>query len=97
MMLGLLTLTKNAYYDIPDRMIDGYGLSERLINRCKEEKINLLITVDCGIAEHELVKKAIDEGKIAVGRKKKKNEKKLKQKEKEEKKMNKKINKLKKK
>ena len=37
----------------------------------------------------------IDEGKIAVGRKKKKNEKKLKQKEKEEKKMNKKINKLK--
>lgn len=62
MMLGLLTLTKNVYYDIPDRMIDGYGLSERLINRCKEEKINLLITVDCGIAEHELVKKAIDEG-----------------------------------
>ena len=40
-----------AEYDwlIPDRMVDGYGLSEENVRKLAERGTQLLITVDCGI------------------------------------------------
>lgn len=40
---------------LPDRFIDGYGMSERLIKRAKKEKINLVVTVDCGSRNHAII------------------------------------------
>ena len=38
---------------LPHRMLDGYGMSSRFVNRAIEEKPDLIITVDCGISEGE--------------------------------------------
>ncbi len=40
---------------LPDRFIDGYGMSPRLIDRAKEHGITLVITVDCGSRNHDIV------------------------------------------
>ncbi len=40
---------------LPDRFIDGYGMSPRLITRAKEIGATLVITVDCGSRNHEIV------------------------------------------
>ncbi len=40
---------------LPDRFADGYGMSPRLITRAKEHNINLVITVDCGSRNHEII------------------------------------------
>ena len=45
-----------TYYIIPDRFKDGYGISNKLINKAQEYKTNLIITVDNGIKAHEQVK-----------------------------------------
>ena len=39
-----------AYYEIPNREADGYGLKDYFIEKFKEDGIDLIITVDCGIA-----------------------------------------------
>ncbi len=36
--------------DIPDRMKDGYGINESLIDRAKEDQIDTIVTCDNGIA-----------------------------------------------
>lgn len=40
----------DAYYKIPNRENDGYGLKDYFIEKFKEDGIKLIITVDCGIA-----------------------------------------------
>lgn len=40
---------------LPDRFIDGYGMSERLIERAKKDQITLIITVDCGSRNHAII------------------------------------------
>ncbi len=40
---------------IPDRLKEGYGLSKESIRFIKEKKIDLVITVDCGISSFEEV------------------------------------------
>ncbi|MDO4612251.1 MAG: single-stranded-DNA-specific exonuclease RecJ [Candidatus Saccharibacteria bacterium] len=52
-----LSGVKNLEIMLPDRFIDGYGMSERLIDRAKNAKVNLVITVDCGSRNFEIVKK----------------------------------------
>ncbi|MBO7657569.1 single-stranded-DNA-specific exonuclease RecJ [Candidatus Saccharibacteria bacterium] len=47
---------KNLEIMLPDRFIDGYGMSERLITRAKKAKITLVITVDCGSRNHAIIK-----------------------------------------
>ncbi len=37
---------------IPHRRIEGYGLSEASLKAAKEHNADLMITVDCGIADH---------------------------------------------
>lgn len=38
---------------IPDRQIEGYGMNKEALNFLKKEKVNLIITVDCGITNKE--------------------------------------------
>ncbi len=38
---------------IPDRHLEGYGLNKEGIEKLAEEKVNLIITVDCGIRDHK--------------------------------------------
>ncbi|MDO5480486.1 MAG: single-stranded-DNA-specific exonuclease RecJ [Candidatus Saccharibacteria bacterium] len=40
---------------LPDRFVDGYGMSERLIKRAKKDQITLVITVDCGSRNHAII------------------------------------------
>jgi single-stranded-DNA-specific exonuclease len=45
-------------YYIPDRYSEGYGVSEKGIEFAIEKKVELLITLDCGIRAHENIAKA---------------------------------------
>jgi single-stranded-DNA-specific exonuclease len=45
-------------YFIPDRIKDGYGLSQRGIEIAKERKTKLLVTVDCGVTAVEQISAA---------------------------------------
>ncbi len=40
---------------LPDRFIDGYGMSPRLIKKAIKDQIKLVITVDCGSKNHEII------------------------------------------
>lgn len=50
---GLRALGGEVDIDIPDRMKDGYGLNQHLIDRAYAEKIDTIITCDNGIAARE--------------------------------------------
>lgn len=40
---------------LPDRFIDGYGMSRRLVEQAKKNDIQLVITVDCGSNNAEII------------------------------------------
>lgn len=46
---------KNIGIMLPDRFADGYGMSPKLVKRAEKDKINLVITVDCGSRNHEII------------------------------------------
>lgn len=48
---------------LPNRFTDGYGMSARLVERAKETGAGLVITVDCGSRNHEIIEK-LNEQKI---------------------------------
>ena len=50
-----------AYY-IPDRIKEGYGLNKPAIDRMKAGNIKLIITVDCGVSDHEQISYARSAG-----------------------------------
>ncbi len=45
----------NIVIILPDRFADGYGMSPKLIKRAESEKVNLVITVDCGSRNHDII------------------------------------------
>lgn len=47
---ALSIMGANADVMLPDRIVDGYGLNINLIDKAKEDNINLIITCDNGIA-----------------------------------------------
>ena len=47
---GLTTLGADVDYDIPDRIVDGYGINENLIKKAYYDGRELIITCDNGIA-----------------------------------------------
>ena len=47
--------SNNIEIMLPDRFLDGYGMSPKLIKRAKENGITLVITVDCGSHNHEII------------------------------------------
>jgi single-stranded-DNA-specific exonuclease len=52
----------NVSFYVPDRLKEGYGLSNYWIDRFKNEGVSLLITVDCGTTSIEPIKYAKDLG-----------------------------------
>lgn len=46
---------KNIDIMLPDRFADGYGMSPKLIKKAKDQKITLVITVDCGSGNYAIV------------------------------------------
>ncbi len=48
---------KVSYY-IPDRLSEGYGLSEKGIRKAADEGISLIVTVDCGVTGHREIELA---------------------------------------
>lgn len=47
----------NVFVMLPDRFIDGYGMSNRCLDRAKELGTTLVITVDCGSNNAEVISK----------------------------------------
>lgn len=41
---------------LPDRFVDGYGMSSRLVERAKSQGATLVITVDCGSRSHDIIR-----------------------------------------
>ncbi|HEY7391175.1 MAG TPA: DHH family phosphoesterase, partial [Bryobacteraceae bacterium] len=48
----------NVGWDIPHRLIDGYGLGEQHVNAALEKGATLIITTDCGIQSLDAVQRA---------------------------------------
>jgi len=46
---------ENLSLMLPDRFIDGYGMSPRLVSRAKTDRPSLIITVDCGSRNFDIV------------------------------------------
>lgn len=57
---GLAFLGAEVDAAIPHRIHDGYGLNEHLIDVAKEEKIELIVTCDNGIAAAEQIARAAE-------------------------------------
>lgn len=53
--------TKVSYY-IPDRMIEGYGVSTQAIEKAYQDGITLIVTLDCGIKAYKTILKAVEKG-----------------------------------
>ena len=51
----LREIVHTVSYYIPDRIKEGYGLNGPAIERMKADGVTLLITVDCGISDHEQI------------------------------------------
>jgi len=58
----LKSLGADVHYHIPDRVKEGYGLSEAGIERAKQLGVHLLVTVDCGITALKQVELARSAG-----------------------------------
>jgi single-stranded-DNA-specific exonuclease len=52
----------NLSYYIPDRYDEGYGLSKKAIDIASEKKVDLIITLDCGIRAIENIALGKDNG-----------------------------------
>ena len=52
---ALSNLGADIHYFIPDRARDGYGLARRVMERGVEKGLGLVISVDCGSSDHEVV------------------------------------------
>lgn len=46
---------ENLEIMLPDRFLDGYGMSPRLIKKAVENQVKLVITVDCGSKNHAII------------------------------------------
>ena len=47
---------------LPDRFKDGYGMSEKVVERAEDNNIGLVVTVDCGSGNKDIVQKLSDVG-----------------------------------
>lgn len=51
----LQQIQSKVMYYIPDRLEDGYGINRKSIDRFKDSGVSLIVTVDCGVSDHEQV------------------------------------------
>ena len=54
--------TKHVDFYIPDRYDEGYGLSYKALDWAADNKVNLIITLDCGIKAIDKVRYAASKG-----------------------------------
>ena len=59
---GLSSLGADVHYFVPDRKKDGYGMAKRISERSLEVGLGLVITVDCGSSDGDIVKELADGG-----------------------------------
>ncbi|MDJ0723855.1 MAG: single-stranded-DNA-specific exonuclease RecJ [Prochloraceae cyanobacterium] len=62
LLRALKHLGGDIYYEIPSRMKDGYGINNRIVEKCGENNVGLIITVDNGISAKEPITLAVDLG-----------------------------------
>jgi single-stranded-DNA-specific exonuclease len=65
LVLSRMVGSKVTYY-IPDRMTEGYGLSENSIREISESDVSLIVTVDCGVTAIEEITLAKELGMDTV-------------------------------
>ena len=53
---------KDVYRFVPDRRKDGYGIAERAVEWALEKKVGLVIAVDCGTSDGDLIGRLEDAG-----------------------------------
>lgn len=63
---GLGSLGAEISYEIPDRVADGYGINERMIQDAHEEEIDTIITCDNGIAAFPAIELAKSYGMTMI-------------------------------
>jgi single-stranded-DNA-specific exonuclease len=51
----LLALGLDVLHHIPHRITEGYGLNEEIVKFAQENKVKLMVTADCGTANHQEV------------------------------------------
>lgn len=61
LVLSSLVGPKISYY-IPDRISEGYGLSEKGIDEAVEQDVSLIITIDCGVTAIDEIRHAKENG-----------------------------------
>lgn len=66
--LFLMSIGLDVSYYIPDRIDEGYGISEAAVDYLCENSFDLMITVDCGISAKERID-SINQNLSALGRK----------------------------
>lgn len=47
---------------LPNRFSDGYGMSTKIIQKATSDRTNLVLTVDCGSRNHEIIAKLKEKG-----------------------------------
>ena len=47
---------ENITIMLPDRFADGYGMSPKIIQKAKDTNTTLVITVDCGSSNHDIIR-----------------------------------------
>lgn len=62
LVLFLKKLGADVDYVLPNRLVEGYGLSDLMVTRIEEIRPQLLITVDCGISNPEQVQHLMETG-----------------------------------
>jgi len=62
LLLFLSEIGALAYFYIPEREKEGYGLNKRAIDKAVQKGINLIITCDCGISSFKEVEYAKTQG-----------------------------------
>jgi single-stranded-DNA-specific exonuclease len=65
LVLSRMVGSKVSYY-IPDRMTEGYGLSEKGIREAAESGVSLIVTIDCGITAVDEIRLALELGMETV-------------------------------
>lgn len=59
---ALSKLGLDVHYFIPHRQHDHYGLSRRAVQMAGKKGLGLLISVDCGVSDHEMIEEARQAG-----------------------------------
>jgi len=57
-LIDNFNVSNNLYYKCANRFNEGYGLSKETIDFAVENNIKLIITVDCGTKDYEMIKLA---------------------------------------